>query len=73
MITYGGLHELVSLGGRERYVSAYHTAIACNGNDPSEALAWLERAFDQRDPMMVFLNVEPTWKNLRDAPRSAHC
>jgi TolB-like protein/Tfp pilus assembly protein PilF len=55
---------------RERYVSAYHVAIACNGlNEASEALTWLERAFDERDPMMVFLNVEPTWRNLRDEPR----
>src|SRR4051812_45611182 len=61
--------QLVRLS-RERYVSAYHVAIACNGmNEPSEAIAWLERAFQERDPMMVFLNVEPTWKNLRSEPR----
>jgi len=61
--------ELVRLS-QERYVSPYHIAIACNGlNDPSEAIAWLERAFEARDPMMVFLNVEPTWKNLHDEPR----
>ena len=61
--------ELVRLS-QERYVSPYHVAIACNGlNEPSEAIAWLERAFEARDPMMVFLNVEPTWKNLRDEPR----
>lgn len=61
--------ELVRLS-RERYVSPYHVAIACNGlNDPSDAIAWLERAFEARDPMMVFLNVEPTWKNLHDEPR----
>ncbi len=51
-------------------MSPYHVAIACNGlNEPSEALAWLEEAFEARDPMLVFLNVEPTWKNLRDEPR----
>jgi TolB-like protein/tetratricopeptide (TPR) repeat protein len=61
--------RLVQLS-RERYVSPYHVAIACNGlNDASEAIAWLERAFQERDPMMVFLNVEPTWKNLRGEPR----
>ena len=55
---------------RERYVSPYHVAIACNGlNDASEAIAWLQRAFQERDPMMVFLNVEPTWKNLHGEPR----
>src|SRR4051812_30966929 len=55
---------------RERYVSPYHIAIACNGlNKPAEAIAWLERAFEARDPMMVFLNVEPSWRNLRDTAR----
>jgi len=61
--------ELMRLS-RQRYVSPYHVAIACNGlNEPSEAIAWLERAFEARDPMMVFLNVEPTWNNLRDDSR----
>ena len=61
--------RLVQLS-RERYGSAYHVAIACNGlNEASETIAWLERAFDERDPMMVFLNVEPTWKNVRNEPR----
>ena len=61
--------KLVRLS-QERYVSPYHFAIACNGlNEPLEAIAWLERAFQERDPMMVFLNVEPTWNNLRHEPR----
>ena len=30
-----------------------------------EALAWLERAFHERDPRMTFLKVEPKWKCLR--------
>jgi tetratricopeptide (TPR) repeat protein len=50
--------RLVQLS-RERYVSPYHIASACNGlNESSEAISWLERAFEMRDPMMVFLNVE---------------
>jgi TolB-like protein/tetratricopeptide (TPR) repeat protein len=61
--------RLVQLS-RERYVSPYHVAIACNGlNEPSEAITWLERGLAARDPMMVFLNVEPTWKTLRGEPR----
>ena len=55
---------------RERYVSPYHIAIACNGLDEkSEAIGGLERAFQERDPMMVFLNAGPTWKNLRGEPQ----
>lgn len=63
------LAELLRLS-KDRYVSPYHLAIACNGlNDPAEAVGWLERGFDERDPMMVFLNVEPQWRRLRGEPR----
>jgi TolB-like protein/Tfp pilus assembly protein PilF len=63
------LAQLLQLS-EQRYVSPYHVAIACNGlNEPPQALSWLERAFAEHDPMMVFLNVEPKWKNLRDDPR----
>jgi TolB-like protein/Tfp pilus assembly protein PilF len=55
---------------KERYVSPYHVAIACNGlGESSEAIAWLERGFEEHDPKMVFLNVEPTWRSLRGEPR----
>jgi serine/threonine-protein kinase len=65
----GALAQLRQLS-KERYVSPYHVAIACNGlSESSEAIAWLERGFEGRDPKMVFLNVEPTWRNLRDEPR----
>ncbi len=53
-----------------RYVSPYCIGVICNGLDqPAEALTWLERAFDERDPWMAFLKVEPKWRNLRDNPR----
>jgi TolB-like protein/Tfp pilus assembly protein PilF len=65
----GALAQLLQLS-KERYVSPYHVAIACNGlGEPLEAIAWLERGFEEHDPKMVFLNVEPTWKNLRHEPR----
>ena len=63
------LAQLLQLA-KDRYVSPYHIAIACNGlNRSSEAIAWLQRGFEERDPKMVFLNVEPTWRNLRGEPR----
>lgn len=63
------LTELLQLS-KQRYVSPYHVAIAWNGlNKPSEAMAWLERGFEERDPKMVFLNVEPIWNNVRGEPR----
>jgi tetratricopeptide (TPR) repeat protein len=53
-----------------RYVSPYCIALICNGLDrPEEALAWLERAFDERDPWLAFLKVEPKCNNLRPHAR----
>ena len=34
-----------------------------------EAIAWLERGYNERDPKMVFLKVEPKWNNLHNDPR----
>ncbi len=63
------LDELLKLS-KERFVSPYHIALVYNGlGERDEALAWLEKGFEQRDPKMAFLKVEPKWKNLRDDPR----
>ncbi|MFL6212054.1 MAG: tetratricopeptide repeat protein [Pyrinomonadaceae bacterium] len=54
----------------ERYVSPSNIALIYNGlGERDEALAWLERGFEQREPKMVFLKVEPKWNNLRSEPR----
>jgi TolB-like protein/DNA-binding winged helix-turn-helix (wHTH) protein/Tfp pilus assembly protein PilF len=54
----------------ERYVSPYHIALVYNGlGEHDEALAWLERAYADRSPGMVFLKVEPKWNNLRSDAR----
>jgi adenylate cyclase len=34
-----------------------------------DALAWLEKAYEQRDPKMTTLKVEPKWNSLRNEPR----
>jgi serine/threonine-protein kinase len=53
----------------DRYVPPYNIATMYVGlDDPGEALQWLERGFDQRDPKMVFLKVDPKWNKLRDHP-----
>jgi Tfp pilus assembly protein PilF len=63
---YAHLLELTT----RRYVSPYHMAIACNGlNGPPDVLGWLERGLEEHDPKMVFLNVEPICRNLREEPR----
>jgi Flp pilus assembly protein TadD len=64
-----GLEELMSLS-KKGYVSPYNIALVHNGlGDRDETLAWLERAYEQRDARMVFLKVEPKWNNLREDAR----
>ena len=54
----------------DRRAPFYEVALVYNGlGRRDEAIAWLERGYNQRDPAMVFLKVEPKWKNLHDDPR----
>ncbi len=48
-------------------IRPYHIALFYNGlGESKETLNWLERGFEQREPRLVFLKVEPKWNNLRD-------
>ena len=52
------------------YVSKYSVALAYMGiGDKSAALDLLEKAVEQKDPLVVFLKVEPRWEDLRTEPR----
>jgi TolB-like protein/DNA-binding winged helix-turn-helix (wHTH) protein/Tfp pilus assembly protein PilF len=63
------LEELLKLSA-ERYVPPYYVAMIYYGLDQrEEAIAWLERGYEQRDLRMVFLKVERKWDNLRNDPR----
>ncbi len=63
------LDELLKLS-TERFVPPCHIAQIYNGlGEQNETLTWLERGFEQRDPKMTFLKVEPKWNNLRREPR----
>ncbi|HLL77201.1 MAG TPA: tetratricopeptide repeat protein [Pyrinomonadaceae bacterium] len=65
------LNELLKLS-TERFVPPSHIALAYNGlGEADEAIAWLRRGVEQRDPKMTFLKVEPKWNNLRSDPRFA--
>jgi eukaryotic-like serine/threonine-protein kinase len=65
----GLLEELLKLS-TQRYVSPGNIALIYNGlGERDETFSWLERGFEQRDPKMVFLKVEPKWNNLRGDPR----
>jgi len=55
---------------KERWIPPYHLAIVYAGlGEKQNALDWLERAFDQRDPKMAFLKVASCWNDIRTEPR----
>jgi serine/threonine-protein kinase len=63
------LKELLQLSAT-KYISPYNIALIYNALDEREnALKWLEKGYEQRDPKMVYLKVEPKWNNLRNDPR----
>lgn len=54
----------------ERYVSPGDVAVAyTRAQDREKALDWLERAVEARDPLMVYLSLEPEYDDLRSNPR----
>jgi predicted Zn-dependent protease len=54
----------------ERYVPPCSLALSYNAlGETDQAIAALKRGFEQRDPHMLFLKVEPKWYNLRHDPR----
>lgn len=63
------LQELRTLS-RKKYVPPYNVALVYLGlGNSDETLKWLEKAYTERDPHMVFLGVDPKWDVLRSDPR----
>jgi serine/threonine-protein kinase len=63
------LDELLKLS-TARFIPPCHIALAYNGlGETDKTLEWLERGYEQRDPKMAFLKVDPKWNNLRSDPR----
>ncbi len=55
---------------KEPYISAYHiAAIYVALKEGENAFKWLDRAVDERADWMVFLNVDPRFKDLRSDPK----
>jgi len=53
-----------------RFVPPYNIALVQAGlGETAAAFASLERGFDERDPHMVFLTVDPKWDALRGDER----
>jgi serine/threonine-protein kinase len=65
----GVLEELRNLS-RERYVPPSNMAMVHHGlGEREEALAWLEKAFEERDVLLTFVAVDPKWDALRSDQR----
>ncbi len=63
------LDELLTLS-KTRYVPPYNFALIHNAlGESQKALDYLEKGFAEKDVRMVFLKVEPNWKNLHSEPR----
>ena len=63
------LEELTSLSAT-RFLPPYNVALVCAGlGEQNEALAWLEKAFEERDPRLTWLGIEPQWDPMRGNPR----
>jgi serine/threonine-protein kinase len=55
---------------KEKYVPSYALAAAAEGiGDREAALDLLEKAHAEKEPLIVFLKVEPKWNDLREEPR----
>lgn len=59
---------LMQLGdlSKQRYVSAYDRAIIYVGlNESEQALTWLERAYQERSQLMIYLDTDPRFDSFR--------
>jgi len=62
----GQLNEL----SKRMYVSSYRTAMIYAGlGQRKQAFEWLERAYDERDPWLIWLKRDPVVEGLRSDPR----
>lgn len=63
------LNQLLERSNKE-YISSYHIALIYSGlGEIDHALEWLEKAYDERDNWMVWLNIYPVFDNLRNDSR----
>jgi class 3 adenylate cyclase/TolB-like protein/Tfp pilus assembly protein PilF len=55
---------------RTGYLPSYWVALVYTGlGDVDQAMAWLERAYDERSSWLVWIKVEPRFDRLRSEPR----
>jgi TolB-like protein/Tfp pilus assembly protein PilF len=57
---------------KDRYVSPYFVAKVCAAlQDKGRAFDWLEKAYEERNPNLIELKMEPVFDSLRTDPRFA--
>ena len=55
---------------RRKHIAPTRMAVAYVGlGEKDQALTWLEKAYEDRDENMAFLNVDPVFDSLRTEPR----
>ena len=65
------LREMDALA-RQRFVTSYGIALVHAGlGQKNESFGWLDKAFEERSHWLVWLRLDPRWKNLCDDPRFA--
>jgi Flp pilus assembly protein TadD len=65
-----GILERLQSISRKVPVAAHHFALIYLGlGEKDNALSWLEKARQQRSPMMAWLKVDPRFDNVRPDPR----
>ncbi len=63
------LNELLKLS-TTRFVPPFHIAQIYNGlGERDKTFEWLEKGYEQQDPKMAFLKVDPKLNNLRNEPQ----
>jgi eukaryotic-like serine/threonine-protein kinase len=56
------------------YSSPYDIAILfSHSGNQGEALNWIEKAVEERDPKLHFINVDPEWQSIRNYDRFQKC
>jgi len=63
--------QLVALS-KQRYVSPVYMALICTGlGEKDQAFTWLNKAYEERSAMLIYLKLEPRLDPLRSDPRFA--
>ena len=61
--------EKLAARSKATYVSPSRIAgLYAHAGEKKQALAWLEKAYEERNPNMATLNIDAHWANLRDEP-----